>query len=348
MERIHRTCYRLGIKKIYTFVILAFISISLFSASIEKIAVVNLNCSPLRGTYNEGYIALVDSLSRKVILVDVDKKRVVLTLDDFLYPVWALFHSKKIYVTDLFTGEFLEYDLLGKKLRRIYLGNDPSVFVYNNGKFYISLFSNGTLIALDENNFKIVERYKIGISSSYFYVKNNEIIYMCYWRKKNDPAIIRIKGRQMKKIYLDLERPLRYIKGATGEYFLDYKNGKLVKMLKDNVVWSVNLPDLSYSLSFFGKDLAVSSLVEPVISVVDRNGNLKKIKVPHPVLDLEEIEEYLVAISNSENEVYLLNDGKVIFKERTGKYPLKIFKIGKKEFAILCSDSQELLFYKIK
>jgi len=346
VERIHGTRYRLGIEKIYILVIL--IPISLFSVSLEKTGIAHLDCSPLRGTYSEGYITLVDSLSRKVVLVDVDKKQVVLTLEDFLYPVWALFHANKIYVTDLFTGEFLEFDLLGRKRRSIYLGNDPSVFVYSRGKFYISLFSNGTLIALDERNFRIVERYRIGIPSSYFYIKDDEIIYMCYWRKRNDPAVVRIKGRQMKKIYLDLERPLRYIEGATGEYFLDYKNGKLVKLVRGEVVWNVNLPDLSYSLSFFGKDLAISSLVEPVVSVVDRNGKVKKLKVPHPVLDLEEIEEHLVAISNSENEVYLLSDRGVILREKTGKYPLKIFKLGKKEFAILCSDSQELLFYRIK
>ncbi len=346
MERIYGTRYGLGIEKVYILVII--VPVICFSTSLESVGTVHLGCSPLRGTYNDGYITLVDSLSRKVVLVDVERKRVVLTLEDFLYPVWALFHSNRIYVTDLFTGEFLEYDILGGKRRRIYLGNDPSVFVYNKGKFYISLFSNGTLVAVDERNFKVVERYRIGIPSSYFYIRDGEIIYMCYWRKKNDPAIIRIKGKQMRKIYLDIERPLRYLKGATGEYFLDYKNGKLVKLFRGKVIWSVNLPDLSYSLSFFGKDLAVSSLVEPVVSVIDKDGRVKELEVPHPVLDLEELGNYLVAISNSENEVYLLNDKGVITWRKTGKYPLKIFKLSEKDFAILCSDSQELQFYRIK
>lgn len=252
----------------------------------------------------------------------------------------------KWYVTDMFEGKFIEISSENRR-REITLGGDPTTFLYHNGIFYISLFSQGILVGVDRKTFRVVERYRTGVPSTYFVPTKKGIAYLCYWKDDDEPDVIYLHRGSMDFVHLGLTRPLRYIEGASGDYVLDYRNGWLVKLVNGSVVWKRNLPDFAYGVSFYGSDLAVASLVSPVVSVVDRDGNVRQISVPHPVLYLEEIGNYLVALSVEAEEIYLIKNDRVVQTVKTGKYPLKIFKISEREFAVLCTDSGELIFYTV-
>lgn len=341
MEGIQHLRYKLG-----TAALLVSLIVSVFAGILETERI-ELNVNPLRGTINEGVITLVDSLKREVVAVDALSKRVTARFTGFSYPVWGMYLEGNFYVTDMFEGKFIELTPSGKRKREILLGGDPTVFLYHNGVFYISLFSQGTLVGMDLRSFKVVERYRTGVSSTYFVPTSKGIAYLCYWRNEDDPDVIYLRYGSMTSVRLGLSRPLRYVEGSSGDYVLDYRNGWLVKLVNGKVVWEKNLPDFAYGISFYGPDLAVASLVSPVISVVDRNGSVRQINVPHPVLYLEEIGNYLVALSVEAEEIYLIKNDRVVQTVKTGKYPLKIFKISEKEFAVLCTDSGELIFYTV-
>ncbi|PLV59745.1 hypothetical protein [Thermotoga sp. KOL6] len=342
MEGIQHLRYKLGIAAL-----LVSLTILLNAAKILEIARINLGVNPMRGTINEGVITLVDSLKGTIVAVNVKTKKIIARFSGFSYPVWGMYVDGNWYITDMFEGKFLELSFSGQAKRWIVLGGDPTVFIYHQGVFYVSLFSQGTLIGIDKQSFRIVERYRTGISSTYFTPTSKGIAYLCYWKNEGEPDVYYLHYGSMNPIYLGLSRPLRYLEGASGDYVLDYKNGWLVKLVKGKIVWKRNLPDFAYDLSFYGTDIAIGSLVSPVISVVDKNGNVRKIDVPHPVLCLEEFGAYLVALSVEAEEIYLIKDDEVVETRKTGKYPLKIFKISENELAILCSDSGELVFYKI-
>ncbi|AJG41671.1 hypothetical protein TRQ7_09525 [Thermotoga sp. RQ7] len=302
--------------------------------------------NPMRGTINEGVITLVDSLKREIVSIDSNSKSIVARFTGFSYPVWGMYVEGKWYVTDMFEGKFIEISSENRR-REITLGGDPTTFLYHNGIFYISLFSQGILVGVDRKTFRVVERYRTGVPSTYFVPTKKGIAYLCYWKDDDEPDVIYLHRGSMDFVHLGLTRPLRYIEGASGDYVLDYRNGWLVKLVNGSVVWKRNLPDFAYGVSFYGSDLAVASLVSPVVSVVDRDGNVRQISVPHPVLYLEEIGNYLVALSVEAEEIYLIKNDRVVQTVKTGKYPLKIFKISEREFAVLCTDSGELIFYTV-
>ncbi|PLV56021.1 hypothetical protein AS006_05495 [Thermotoga sp. SG1] len=302
--------------------------------------------NPMRGTINEGVITLVDSLKREIVSIDSNSKSIISRFTGFSYPAWGMYVEGKWYVTDMFEGKFIEISSENRR-REITLGGDPTTFLYHNGIFYISLFSQGILVGVDRRTFRVVERYRTGVSSTYFVPTKKGIAYLCYWKDDDEPDVIYLHRGNMDSVRLGLARPLRYIEGASGDYVLDYRNGWLVKLVNGKVVWKRNLPDFAYGISFHSSDLAISSLVSPVISVVDRNGNVRQISVPHPVLYLEEVGDYLVALSVEAEEIYLIKNDRVVQTVKTGKYPLKIFKISEREFAVLCTDSGELIFYTV-
>ncbi|MCD6551715.1 hypothetical protein [Thermotoga sp.] len=341
MERIQRLRYKLGIATL-----LVSLTVLAYAGILETKRIV-LNMNPMRGTINEGVITLVDSLKREIVSINSRSKRIIARFTGFSYPVWGMYIDGKWYVTDMFEGKFTELSSTGRRRREITLGGDPTTFLYHNGIFYISLFSQGTLVGVDRRTFRVVERYHLGVPSTYFVPTKKGIAYLCYWKNTNEPDVVYLYRGSMNPVRLGLSRPLRYIEGASGDYVLDYRNGWLVKLIDRRIVWKRNLPDFAYGISFYGSDLAVASLVSPVVSVVDRNGSVKQINVPHPVLYLEEIGDYLVALSVEAEEIYLIKNDRVVQTMKTGRYPLKIFKISEKEFAVLCTDSGELIFYTV-
>ena len=340
MERVQHLRYKLGVAALLVSLI------AIACAGILETKRIVLGMNPMRGTINEGVITLVDSLKREIVSIDSNSKSIVARFTGFSYPVWGMYVEGKWYVTDMFEGKFIEISSENRR-REITLGGDPTTFLYHNGIFYISLFSQGILVGVDRKTFRVVERYRTGVPSTYFVPTKKGIAYLCYWKDDDEPDVIYLHRGSMDFVHLGLTRPLRYIEGASGDYVLDYRNGWLVKLVNGSVVWKRNLPDFAYGVSFYGSDLAVASLVSPVVSVVDRDGNVRQISVPHPVLYLEEIGNYLVALSVEAEEIYLIKNDRVVQTVKTGKYPLKIFKISEREFAVLCTDSGELIFYTV-
>ncbi|WP_101513369.1 hypothetical protein [Thermotoga sp. SG1] len=340
MERVQHLRYKLGVAALLVSLI------AIACAGILETKRIALNMNPMRGTINEGVITLVDSLKREIVSIDSNSKSIISRFTGFSYPAWGMYVEGKWYVTDMFEGKFIEISSENRR-REITLGGDPTTFLYHNGIFYISLFSQGILVGVDRRTFRVVERYRTGVSSTYFVPTKKGIAYLCYWKDDDEPDVIYLHRGNMDSVRLGLARPLRYIEGASGDYVLDYRNGWLVKLVNGKVVWKRNLPDFAYGISFHSSDLAISSLVSPVISVVDRNGNVRQISVPHPVLYLEEVGDYLVALSVEAEEIYLIKNDRVVQTVKTGKYPLKIFKISEREFAVLCTDSGELIFYTV-
>jgi len=340
LERVQHLRYKLGVAALLVSLI------AIACAGILETKRIVLGMNPMRGTINEGVITLVDSLKREIVSIDSNSKSIVARFTGFSYPVWGMYVEGKWYVTDMFEGKFIEISSENRR-REITLGGDPTTFLYHNGIFYISLFSQGILVGVDRKTFRVVERYRTGVPSTYFVPTKKGIAYLCYWKDDDEPDVIYLHRGSMDFVHLGLTRPLRYIEGASGDYVLDYRNGWLVKLVNGSVVWKRNLPDFAYGVSFYGSDLAVASLVSPVVSVVDRDGNVRQISVPHPVLYLEEIGNYLVALSVEAEEIYLIKNDRVVQTVKTGKYPLKIFKISEREFAVLCTDSGELIFYTV-
>ena len=319
-----------------------------FPQQIVELKRLQLGINPMRGTINEGVITLVDSLKRTVLAIDVSSMEIVGSFSGFSYPLWALHVGGRWYVTDYFTGKFQEIDRYGKTIREILLGGSPTTFLYVNDVFYICLFSNGTVVGVERSSFRVVERYPVGIPSTYLFpLKKGGIAYMCYWKNEGEPDLVYLRRGMMEEKKLGLTRPLFYLEGSTGDYVLDYRYGILVKLTNGGEAWRVNLPDFAYGISFYGSDIAVSSLLSPVVSVVDRDGNVRQIEVPHPVLTLEEFGNRLVALSNEGEEIYLIEKDRIVAVVKTGKYPLKLFKISEDTFAVLCTDSGELIFYRI-
>ncbi|KAF2958969.1 hypothetical protein AS159_04730 [Thermotoga sp. Ku-13t] len=294
-------------------------------------------------TLNEGIVCLVRPKPASVLVLTDTGQFISEISSGLSYPAWAIHHAGNVFVSDYHRSSVAIYTIFGKFVKRIQVGNYPTVLKILGGKLYALCSREPAIYRIDLQRFDIEQKFTFDSPTLYFEPTQEGVIYLHYYA--NDKTI-EILGSQRKIMTIrDFRTPVKLLQKGGRAYLLGYMDGKLACLDSSwRIVWQQNLDDLARDVLFMNDVLVVSSLVQPRLSVVDLSGNVVKyLPLPHPVHRLEQIKGFIAALNHVPGEVYLIDPKTGEFDTiEVGDYAVEMCKTVDERLIVLCSDSGQL------
>ncbi len=329
-------------------VLLLFILLIFVSSFAYNFRIVKISEGYSRLSFNDGILCLVRSKPASVLVFDESGMLLSEITLNLSYPVSAIHVAGMVYVSDYYRSSVMVYTTSGAFLKRIDVGRYPTTLRVFRDNVYVVCSGDNSVYKINIWRKVVEEKLAFDSSTLYFEVLNGKIFYMYYF--DNDKTFEIREGSKRQVISLkNLRNPLKYYKHVDKEFLLGYTDGILVCLKDDKELWRINLPD--YARDFVVSDdfIAVTSLLDPVISLVSHDGKLiKQIKLAGTTHKILNVGKKLIALNHLPGELYfidLLNNR--IETINVGTYAIDMVQTGRNSFVVLCSDSGELYFFSI-
>lgn len=301
----------------------------LFAWNVDKIYV-GVKYS-FRNFRADGKIFLVDPFSRKLVVYDIENKRIDLSMNQFGSFVIAVFNTPDGYlVVDRTSPSVSKFDLEWKQTKRITLPKRVQGAVFSNNSLYV-LLEGGTLYIFDQDINQLSAHDFTGTPAYLFLWKGRPFVTYLW----NDGADVQLLGDVPKDFGLTTPALLE------GNYLVDTRGGQLLNLETGAVV---KLKPYISSITFDGRMYYVASQSVSTVFVVNDDKVLHSFQVPFTPTAVRKIQDKLVILSAPYNKVMVTRDGSFIETLETGEYPIEVFETAN-GFVVYCSDSGEMWYY---
>ncbi len=334
-------------KSWFLFVFLFLLSARVFSFSytVNRISIPE---GYIRMSFNDGILCVVRSKPASVLVFDENGNFLSELTLNLSYPVNAVHVAGMVYVSDYYRSAVMVYTIQGAFLKRIDVGKYPTTLKVYRESVYVACSFDSSVYQINIWTNSIVEKVNFDVSTLYFEVLEDGIVYLYYF-DDSKTFEIRNKSRRETIVLNNLKNPLKYYKTVEGEYLLGYSDGILVRLNNNKEVWRVNLPDFARDFVVSRDFIAVTSLLEPVISLVSHDGKLlKQIRLPNATHRILFLNNTIVALNHLPGQVYFVNpmNDKVETVD-VGEYAIEMVRTSQNGFVVLCSDSGDLYFFSV-
>lgn len=302
---------------------------TLFAWNVEKVYV-GIKYS-FRNFRTDGKVFLVDPFSRRLVIYDIENKRVDFSMNQFGSFVISVFSLPDGHlVVDRTNPSVLKFDLEWKQIKRVTLPRRVQGSVFSNGTLYV-LLEGGSLHVFDPNLNQLSTHNFMG-SPAYLFLWKDRPFVTYLW---NDNADIQFIGETPKEFGLTTPALLE------GNYLVDTRGGQLLNMETGKIV---KLKPYISSITFDGKAYYVASQSVSTVFVINEDKVLQSIQVPYTPTTVKRVQDKLVVLSAPYNKVMVIRDGNSLEVFETGEYPIEVFEIAN-GFVVYCSDSGEMWYY---
>ena len=294
-------------------------------------------------TLNEGIVCLIRPKPASVLVLTDSGQFLSEITVGLSYPVWAVHHAGNVFVSDYHRASVAVYTIFGRLVKRIQVGNYPTVLKVFGGKLYVLCSKNPSIYKVDLEKLEVENTFVFDSPTLYFEPTHDGIVYLHYYATDKTLEFV---GAQRKSLTIkDFRTPLKYVQKGGRAYLLGYMDGKLACLDSSwTILWQQNLDDLARDMLVTDDLVVVGSLVEPRLTLVDFLGRIVKyLPLPNTVHRLEQIGNFIVALNHVPGEVYLieLQTGKIDVVQ-VGEYAVEMCKTADERLIVLCSDSGQL------
>lgn len=309
----------------------------------HEITTIGVGYGYTKMTLNEGIVCLIRPKPSSVLILTDTGQFLSEISSGLSYPTWAVHHAGNVYVSDYHRGSVVVYTIFGKFVKRIQVGNYPTVLKISQKNLYVACSKDPSIYVIDLETLQVREKFTFDSPTLYFEIMGESIVYLHYYATDKTLELV---GSERKVITIrDFRTPIKYIQRYGKAYLLGYMDGKLACLdLLGRVLWQQNLDDLARDMLITNDLIVVTSLVQPRITLLDHSGKIKKyLELPNPTHKLEQIRNLIVALNHAPGELYLIEpvSGK-IETIKLGDYAIEMCKTIDERLIVLCSDSGEL------
>jgi len=310
-----------------------------------EVKTVYIGSGYMRTSYNEGMICVTNSLARSVVIISKEGNVVGEISVGLAYPVSAVYHAGRVFVTDYYKSSVLVYSVFGKLISSIRVGERPATLMLHSGKIYVSSLGNSTVYKIDPYAMSIEKSFRFSAPSLYFFLDGEEIIFL-YYGSTVQKTVEFANSERTFLYFNEIKTPLKVHRVSTRYFLLDYKTGTLLCTSKTKEIWRVNLPDFAPDMVLANNFIFVNSLKEPVISVVSLEGEITDvIELPNITTSLEVLNDKIIALNHVPGELYIVDPyQKKVETLKLGSYSVSLVKISENSVFVLSTDSGEGYF----
>ncbi|WP_448532136.1 YncE family protein [Pseudothermotoga sp.] len=313
---------------------------SLFAHKIESVGV---GYGYTKMTLNEGIVCLIRPKPASVLILTDSGQFLSEISVGVSYPTWAIHHAGNVFVSDYHRASVAVYTIFGRLVKRIQVGNYPTVLKVFGGRLYVLCSKDPSIYRVDLEKLEVEGTFTFDSPTLYFELTRDGIVYLHYYATDKT---IELVGSERKSLTIkDFRTPLKYVQKGGRAYLLGYMDGKLACLDSSwRILWQQNLDDLARDMLVMEDVVIVGSLVQPRLTFVDLSGRIvKHLPLPNTVHRLEQIRNLIVALNHVPGEVYFIDPltGKIDIVQ-VGKYAVEMCKTVDERLLVLCSDSGEL------
>ncbi|ABV34340.1 MULTISPECIES: YncE family protein [Pseudothermotoga] len=326
--------------------LLSFFTFSSFSYA-NSVKITHIEAGYTRASYNDEIICLVRSQSPSVLVLNKNGKTISNITVGLSYPVSAIYKAGMVFISDYYKSSVMVYTMFGRFVKRIDVGSHPTTIKSFDGKIYVSCSKDSSVYEIDYQTLLVRKKYSFKSASPYFEVLDDKLVYLYFFDSDKSYEIVSENRVEVKVD--NLKNPVKYIEKNGVSFLLGYTDGMLVCLKNNREMWRINLPDFARDMVLTENYIVVTSLLEPIASLITYTGEIaQKIILPnvsHRVLNMK---EKLVFLNHLPGEVYIVDpEENSIETINVGTYALEMFKISESEVVVLCSDSGELYFINL-
>ncbi|MCS7174346.1 hypothetical protein [Pseudothermotoga sp.] len=299
-------------------------------------------------TLNEGIICLVRSRPASVLILTDTGQFLSEISSGLSYPTWAVHHAGNVYVNDYHRESVVVYTIFGKFVKRIQVGNYPTVAKIAQRNLYVVCSKEPSLYVIDLETLQVKDKFVFDSPTLYFEIVGENIVYLYYYAMDKTLEFI---GSERKIVSIrDFRTPIKCVQKLGKIYLLGYMDGKLACLdSSGRILWQQNLDDLARDMLVTEDFIVVTSLAQPRITLLDHSGKIRKyLELPNPTHRLEQIRGTIIALNHAPGELYLVDSGSgKIETIKIGDYAVEMCKTADERLIVLCSDSGELYLIKL-
>ncbi|SHH16159.1 hypothetical protein [Thermosipho atlanticus] len=303
-----------------SFSLLVLLSYTLFSESIYT----GIKYT-YRNTIYENYIILTSSIERKVVIFNVENKKIDFFLTNVgVYPVVSYMNEKELLVIDSVGKQVLLYNLENLQVVNKELDYKPIFYKKLDNVVYI-LDNNGNLYGFNFD-LEIIYHHKFSSKPSYFDFYNSKAIGFYIWNKEIDIEY------DNKLLNFNLITPNHMI----SKYVLDSRGGKILDFETKKIYTTE--PYLSFGL-LWNNELYFASMFTKTIYKLKNDKIYSVAKLEFQPTNGKVFNDRLYILSAHDDKLIII--GKKIEVFDTGKFPIDIFKY-KDKIIVICADNGEI------
>lgn len=293
---------------------------------------------------NDGIICLVKSKPASVLVLTADGKFISDINVGLSYPVNAIHESGMIFISDYYKASVLVYTIFGRLVKKIDVGSYPTTIKLYKSKIYVTCSGDKSVYKIDSTSLQVERKYTFRSSSLYFEVFDDKFVFFYYFDTERTYEVITTDQKSTSIKIDNLKNPVRYSEKDGRTYILGYTDGIVVCLKDGREIWRVNLSDFARDMILTDEYIAVTSLLDPVATIVSYDGKVvKKVPLPDVTHRILTVDNKLIFLNHLPGQVYVYdNKYGTIETVDVGTYAIDMAQISDYKVAILCSDSGEL------